>query len=206
MSWIIFAGIGEGAPPWYRNPCFLFCGLILLLVVTSIVLLTRHTLRQNKETFHWPSETAVRIEGSVMWSSLAIYAVVWVLGLSLGLGGEWLLGVCVTIIYVGMHVYEITQMGHCYLSADSTAVPVTLILFSLSIVCMWAFGCPPQTGRVLLWAWGVYGLTLLCAHLVALAYSLTLAAILKLVFQRRIAADRRRHSESRVTPGGDEVA
>ncbi len=138
----------------------------------------------------WESRTDTRIADFVMWSALAVYAAVWVAGLGFGLGGEWLLASLTAGAYVGMHIYEMARRGHCALSADSTACPVSLVLFSLAVLGMWAAGHPPLPGRSLLWAWGVYSVVLMGAHVAALAYSVSLGTALSFLFRTRIAAER----------------
>ena len=118
-------------------------------------------------------------------------------GLGLGLGGEWLLAVWAAVVYVGMHVFEITQRGHCYLSADSTAFPVSLLLFSHVVVGMWAAGQPPDSGKPILLAWGIYCVVFIGGHIVALAYSAALVTALTFVLRGRIATERESQAEQK---------
>src|SRR5262249_3436455 len=99
--------------------------------------------------------------------------------------------------YVGMHVFEITRRGHCYLSADSTAAPTSLALFSLAVLGAWAAGRPPLPGEPLVLAWGAYAVVFGGGPVAALGYSAALDAALRFLFRQRIAAEER---ESHVGP------
>jgi hypothetical protein len=119
------------------------------------------------------------------WSTLAVYAAVWIAGLGLGLGGEWQLVVGVAATYVGMHAFEMRWRNHCFLSADSTAVPVSLAVFSATILGLWAAGRPPWPEAPLVLAWSPYGAVLILGHLAALAYFAALGLALDFLLRRR---------------------
>jgi hypothetical protein len=51
--------------------------------------------------------TQISIDLIAMWTALAVYAAIWAIGLGVGIGGVWL-PAAVTVIYIGMHVFEIT--------------------------------------------------------------------------------------------------
>lgn len=135
------------------------------------------------------SRTDYCIGEFVVWSALAVYSAAWVASLAMGLGGYWLLASGTAAAYVGMHVFEITRRGHCYLSADSTAVPVSLVLFSLAVIGLWSAGELPLPGRPLVLAWGAYCLALMAGHVLALAYSIAVGSALTLAFRGRIASE-----------------
>jgi hypothetical protein len=76
------------------------------------------------------SRTEWVIDKVAMWSALAIYFAVWSIALTADFQYEWhLAGIGVAIVYVVMHIFEITVRHHCFISADSTAIPVTLLVF-----------------------------------------------------------------------------
>lgn len=63
---------------------------------------------------------------------MVCYFTSWLLLLSSGL--EWPLlvpAIAIGCVYAGMHYYEMVVHGHLALSADSTAVPVTLLVTGL---------------------------------------------------------------------------
>jgi hypothetical protein len=141
------------------------------------------------------SRTDDRIAEFVIWSALAVYAAAWVTGITLGLGGRWLVGGGTAPAYVGMHAFEITRRGHCYLSADSTSVPVSLLVFSLAVVGFWAAGDPPQPDWPLALAWGAYSLAFTAGHALALGYSVVVGSVLTRAFRHHIAAEKAAHVE-----------
>ena len=62
-----------------------------------------------------------------MWTSLVIYFATWTVLPLLLLGANlWYVGVIWAVVYVLAHVREIVAKGHCYLSADSTALPAVI--------------------------------------------------------------------------------
>jgi hypothetical protein len=136
------------------------------------------------------SHTDLRIAEFVVWSALTVYAAVWFVGLGIGLSGEWLVAGWATASYVGMHVFEMTRRNHCYLSADSTAVPVSLVLFSSAVLGLWAAGHPPLPGKSLVLTWCIYSAVFMGGHFAALAYSVALDSVLTLMFRRRIAREK----------------
>lgn len=128
------------------------------------------------------SRTEWWIDDVEMWSSLAIYLVVWVGFLSAGFQSGLLLpALAWSCVYVGMHVYEIKVRGHCYLSADFTVFPVVCIV-SL-IVCG---SDARQAGPFFLR--GLCGFFL--AHVAALIYFALLKGIMYRCLRERIEAER----------------
>jgi hypothetical protein len=63
-------------------------------------------------------------------------------------------------------------------------------LFSIAVLGMWAAGYSPLPGepRVLLWC--LYAAALMAGHVAALAYSVTVGALLSFLFRRRIAREK----------------
>jgi hypothetical protein len=63
-----------------------------------------------------------------MWLTLPTYFATWTLLASWGGRPQiLLLALAIAMVYTGAHVYEICYRGHCLLSADSTAAPLTFI-------------------------------------------------------------------------------
>jgi hypothetical protein len=124
-----------------------------------------------------------------MWTALAVYAVIWAIGLGVGIGGVWL-PAAVTATYVGMHVFEITQRGHCYLSADSTAAPIAGGLYFVVVSLGWVFNSS-SLPHVSFWrAWMVLVFVIIGAHLSALAYTWALTTALRYMYRNRIGSER----------------
>jgi hypothetical protein len=136
-----------------------------------------------------PSRTDRRIADLVLWSALAVYTAVWVAGLGVGLGGEWLLAGGTAATYVGMHVFEMTRRNHCFLSADSTAFPVSLLVFSIAVLSLWAAGHPPLPEEPLVLALAVFCAVFMAGHVAALTYAAALGSVLTFAFRRRGAAE-----------------
>ena len=137
------------------------------------------------------SRTSTRIEDLVMWSALGVYALVWLLGLGIGLGGAWWIAVVATASYVGMHVFEITRRGHCYLSADSTAAPISLLVFSGAVMVLWVAGRRPLPDMPALVLWALYGGVFMVGHIAAIVYAAVATSLLLGLFHGRIHAERR---------------
>ena len=70
-----------------------------------------------------------KIEDRIMWTSLGVYLLTWIL-LHIFIMGlpYWYLGSLLGLIYVLGHVYAIKKRGHCYLSADGVAAPLSMTL------------------------------------------------------------------------------
>lgn len=130
-----------------------------------------------------------RIANFLVWTALAIYSTVWVVGLRTGLDGELLLAAGTSAVYVGMHIFEIKQRKHCYLSADSTAVPASLLLYSAGLLYLWMARQHPFPEQSLIGTWGTYFVVLMAGHAAALTYSLVTQLGLNYVFRRRITAE-----------------
>lgn len=140
-----------------------------------------------------PTRTERQIDDSAMWSSLAIYLLTWSAILSAGFKNPLLLpSIAVSCLYVAMHVYEITVRGHCYLDADASALPVTLLTTVLgSLIAHFCLDMP----------WSAVGHFLargaaacLAAHLAALAYSACVVSLARLCWRHRIEAERKQAS------------
>ena len=136
--------------------------------------------------------TEAKIGSVVMWTALGIYLAIWLLGLSHYIEKAWLLALLTSIAYVGMHVYEIVRRGHCYMSADSTAVPVSLLVFSIGVLCLWYSGHPALAGRRVIIAWLVYGGVLTIGHVLALCYTFVAHWLAALLLKSRIQQERSR--------------
>lgn len=83
-----------------------------------------------------------------------------------------------------MHVYEIKVRGHCYLSAESTAFPVTCIV--APVVVLVAGFDASQAGSFFLRGVWVF----LIGHVVALIYAALLTKIMRCCLRGRIEAER----------------
>ncbi|TAA47458.1 hypothetical protein [Corallincola spongiicola] len=68
----------------------------------------------------------------ILWSALPAYFIIWLIFPIIMAGPQfWYLGSSLGVIYVAMHCYEMKYRGHCGLSSDATAVPVTLVAAGL---------------------------------------------------------------------------
>jgi len=135
-----------------------------------------------------PSPTEQRIEDAAMWSALAIYFATWLLILTRGFGdGPCILpALAITSVYIGMHVYEITCRGHCYLCADATAVPGTLLLAGAA----WLVGGVP--GATLATLVPRAALAFIFGHLAALAWAALITSLASRCLRHRISTERAR--------------
>lgn len=79
-----------------------------------------------------------------LWICVTSYFTVWLLVLSTGLSWPQLIPAIVLAgVYAGMHYYEMTSpSGHCALSADSTAIPVTVLVAGLGALAAYFAGIP----------------------------------------------------------------
>jgi hypothetical protein len=137
------------------------------------------------------TSTEEMIDDITIWSSLIVYWTVWTTGIGMGMAGSWLLAGSTATVYIGMHIYEMKCRHHCLLSADSTALPVAIVFFSLTVLVMWMFGYLPIPGQPLFIAWCLfYGVHFL-GHISAIAYSASMVTLLKVVFAWKIASERR---------------
>jgi hypothetical protein len=134
------------------------------------------------------SQTVLAIDRAAMWSSLIVYFVVWLAALTLNLDRHWWpAGLGVSSLYVIMLVIEIKVRHHCYLSADSTALPVTAAVFFLG----WAIS---GASKVMLLSFVIRGMVAwLGAHILALFYSALFCGIGGLCFRRQIKEERARN-------------
>lgn len=139
-----------------------------------------------------PSLTEQRIEEAALWSALAIYFATWLLILTRGFGDRpcILPALAITSVYVGMHVYEITCRGHCYLCADSTALPVTLLLAAAGSGAAWLVGGVPGATLATLVPRG--GLAFIIGHLAALAWAALITSLASRCLHHRIGTERAR--------------
>jgi hypothetical protein len=129
------------------------------------------------------------IDSMAMWSSLAVYFIIWVGFLSAGFAERLLIpALAISAVYVGMHIYEITKRGHCYLSADSTAAPLTIALCVLGCVAARVTKDAPwlEIGAFLMRV----SIAFIVAHIAALVYSATLVALACWCARSRIASER----------------
>lgn len=126
------------------------------------------------------SATELRIEKAAIWSALAVYWTAWTVGIGTWLDGAWLVGIFTASAYVSMHAYEIAKRKHCYLSADSTAVPISAAIYIASIAMLQLTGYMhlPKFGYIV--AFACYAGVLFVGHLAALAYTAGLNLLLSL--------------------------
>jgi FtsH-binding integral membrane protein len=84
------------------------------------------------------SATETRMENFVIRSTPIVYGIVWalVIGFGLSFDDAWLIAIPTAMAYASMHVYEIAKRGHCYLSADSTAVPVSALVYVAAVTML----------------------------------------------------------------------
>ena len=134
--------------------------------------------------------TESKIGSVVVWTALAVYLTTWLVGISHYIEKAWLLATVTSVAYVGMHVYEIVRRGHCYLSADSTAVPLSLLVFSIGVFFLWYSGHPALAGRRVIIAWLVYGGVLTIGHVLALCYSFVAHGLAGVLLKNRIRQER----------------
>ena len=135
------------------------------------------------------TRTELLIDDTAMWSGLIIYLFIWSVLLSAGFRSQLLFPAFgVSCLYVAMHVYEITVRGHCLLSADSTALPVTfLATVSGALVAHLAGDLPwKDIGEFV--ARG--GAAFMAAHVVVLAYSAGLTSLARWCLQHRIVSEK----------------
>lgn len=134
------------------------------------------------------SPTRNRIEAFGVWGTLAVYFLVWTAGISNGFRAHLLLLAIITATtYIGMHVFEMLVRGHCLLSADSTAAPVTILVFVVAITTFSWTGMiqPREMARSI----GGFTLSFIVGHIAALLYAASVDTILKWLFQNRINAE-----------------
>ncbi|GEP45143.1 hypothetical protein BGE01nite_44340 [Brevifollis gellanilyticus] len=131
-----------------------------------------------------------------MWSALPVYFIVWLVLLSPSLpflnltasGLPLYPALAIACLYVAMHVYEISVRGHCYLCADSTAVPVTLLAVLLGgTVAHYTHGFT-WAALFLLMMRGA--MILLIAHIAAMIWAGLLTSIMRFHLRQRIATER----------------
>ncbi|MEW5249279.1 hypothetical protein [Microbulbifer discodermiae] len=88
----------------------------------------------------------------------------------------WYISLPLAICYVCCHYYENTCGGHCYLSADSTAAPITLICAGLLFGALYIKGL--EKGEIIVFLYVAIGF--MVAHILAIA-----CAALLSVFDKR---------------------
>ena len=125
--------------------------------------------------------TKRQIDDFVMWTALLVYAVVWFWAICYYIGfNYWYFSLILTIIYCISHIYEITQKGHCYLSADASAFPAALITFIILTVLIYLWG-PGKVIGITNFVLG-FVIAFFLGHLIALLYSAVLTTVLKFLF------------------------
>ncbi|MCK5074928.1 MAG: hypothetical protein KAR38_01070 [Calditrichia bacterium] len=125
--------------------------------------------------------TKRQIDDFVMWTALLVYAVVWFWAICYYIGfNYWYFSLILTIIYCISHIYEITQKGHCYLSADSSAFPAVFITFIISTSLMYFVGPGKEIG-IINFVLG-FAIAFFLGHVIALLYSAVLTTILNFLF------------------------
>ena len=102
-----------------------------------------------------------------MWSSLPTYFVVWFVSASWFAQPELVWPALVLAsVYVAMQIYEIKWRHHCFLSADSSAAPVTLIAFIF--LAIYEYRCGIGSSSLIDFATGAM-VAFFVGHIVALA-------------------------------------
>ncbi|MHC4958382.1 MAG: hypothetical protein ACYTGN_08385 [Planctomycetota bacterium] len=116
------------------------------------------------------NKTESRAEaGAARWSPLVVCFAVWVTGLGWGLDGSWGLAVGTALVYVGMHVFEVRKRNRSFEKADATALPVSFLVFSASVVGLALAGHPPREGKDIALCWLAYLVVWILGHLAARA-------------------------------------
>ncbi len=105
----------------------------------------------------------------VLGGALAVYAAIWIAMLAGGPHGHWAVALTTTAAYVGGHVFEITRRGHCFLSADATAFPVSLVVFAVAQTVLWFGGASALSLAVN--GLMAYGSAFLLGHVAAHAFA-----------------------------------
>ena len=142
-----------------------------------------------------PDPRLARIDDICLWSSLGVYALVWLSILLLAVPKPLFLPFIWTAAYVGMHVYSIKVRGNCYLFADSCAGPVTTAAFVVMYLVLPILGfARPPIINVFLGGMGAF----FVGHIAALLY----AEILKIVLGKWVMPPSRRSAEG--STGGPE--
>lgn len=137
-----------------------------------------------------PSATQERIGNIVMQSSLAVYGIVWLVGLALWLKGAWILASITAATYVAMHAFEMIKRGHCWTSADSTALPVSAVVHAIAVAVLGYLEYPPLVASGYLNAFFAYAGVLICGHVAVLAHMGITENLFLRVFRKRIAAEK----------------
>lgn len=135
------------------------------------------------------SRTEWIIDKVAIWSAIAVYFAVWIIALTANFQAEGhFAGIGVATVYVAMHIFEITVRHHCFLSADPTAIPVTLLVFFVG----WAIAhFTIRTDGVFFISFFIRGcVAWMLAHFLAPFYAITLTAVVGLCFWHRIKSER----------------
>lgn len=134
------------------------------------------------------TNTEQRIQTLAVWSALAVYFAIWLSFISDLFKPDLLLpALGISFAYIAMHVYEISRRGHCYLSADSTALPVTLLLL-VSGSLLAHFYSDIHWADIIQFSTRLAA-AFLIGHIAALAYSAIFGALATRLLQRRIASE-----------------
>ena len=133
------------------------------------------------------SKTEQRIGDWAIWTALLVYLAVWVIApILFPFSTLWEVSALLGCIYVAMHVYEIKFRKHCYLSADSTALPVTAAFAILLFFVLRARNIPAQD---IFQTYMALPVTFLIGHVAAFLYSFCFLKILGWIFRSRIARE-----------------
>ncbi len=138
------------------------------------------------------SATELHIENLIVRSTPAVYATVWALGIGswLALDHAWLIALLTAVAYASMQLHEITQRGHCYLSADATAVPVSIAAYLAAIVLLILTGYVRHQDLDYFSVITTYGGVLVFGHVAAIGITMAAGLVLNRIFRDRIAAER----------------
>ena len=147
-----------------------------------------------------PSPTRNRIEAVAVCSTLPVYFIVWTAGISNGFRSQLvLLATLTAATYVGMHLFEFLVRGHCFLSADSSAAPITTLVFGALLVTFSRAGT--VTSLDIVDSIGGFCLSFMVGHVAALLFSASVAAILKWLLRTRIDTELKREAGPRQSRG-----
>jgi len=125
-----------------------------------------------------------KLENFITWGSLLVYAAVWlyVSKLFLFSSGKYLwfiTGLVPGVMYCAGQAYEILYRGHCYLSADPTALPLALYGIILVFLVVWVSGNLPENGLFIYVE--IFAISFGVGHIAALVYGFLMTILLAFI-------------------------
>lgn len=107
-------------------------------------------------------------------AALVVYALVWLIGLGIGTGRAWWLSGATAAAYVAMHWFALRCRDRCWLSADATALPVSLGVIVLLTIGASLLAVPATPISAALPA---YGCVWMSGHIAVMAFVLAAQAV-----------------------------